>query len=64
MCPFVDNADARCAAHLTFRNLVSAFAHCADQYTRCKTYQELLRGFTANGRNHQSTDTLKLLVAS
>jgi len=42
VCPFVDRDDPRCAAHLTLRNLPEAFAHCADRYTTCPVYQELI----------------------
>lgn len=42
MCPYVENADARCAAHLTLRNIFSAFEHCVDQYSCCRIYQDLL----------------------
>jgi len=40
VCPYVDNDDARCAEHLTLANLLSAFAHCADDYADCPIYQE------------------------
>jgi hypothetical protein len=42
VCPFVDKADARCAPHLTLGNLARAFAHCADHYTECPVYRELI----------------------
>ena len=42
MCPFLDRADARCAAHLTFRNVTRALAHCVDCYGDCPIYQELV----------------------
>jgi len=41
VCPFIDTADARCADHLTLRNVSSAFAHCADRYKTCPVYQML-----------------------
>lgn len=43
MCPFIDGADARCAARLTLRELSHAFTHCADRYGACPIYQELIR---------------------
>jgi hypothetical protein len=43
MCPFVDKTDVRCSAHLTFRNLFSAFERCAGEFAFCKVYQELLQ---------------------
>ena len=42
MCPFVDQSDARCATHLTLANISRAFAHCADEYTMCPVYQQLI----------------------
>jgi hypothetical protein len=42
VCPFVDRGDARCSAHLTMKNLASAYVHCADRYTLCPIFQELL----------------------
>ena len=42
MCPFVEESDARCAAHLNMQNLFQAFTHCADHYEACPIYQELL----------------------
>ena len=42
MCPFVDQGDGRCAAHLTMKNLDSAFEHCADRFSACPIFQELL----------------------
>lgn len=42
MCPFVDKRDPRCAGHLSLENISSAFAHCADQYTECPVYRQLL----------------------
>lgn len=41
MCPFVNSSDPRCSAHLTLREIVTAFAHCAGQYSRCPVYQTL-----------------------
>jgi len=45
MCPFVDRSDVRCAAHMTLRNVLTAFQHCADRYTECPVYTQL----TAHG---------------
>lgn len=41
LCPFIDKADERCAAHLTLRELSHTFAHCASKYAKCLVYQEL-----------------------
>lgn len=42
MCPFVNHTDRRCAAHLTMRNLDSAFGHCANHYVSCPVFQEMI----------------------
>ena len=42
VCPFVDQGDPRCGAHLTLRNIESAYLHCADRYMTCPVFQELL----------------------
>ena len=43
MCPFVDKSDVRCAAHMTLRNVLQAFQHCADRYGECPVYAQLVR---------------------
>ncbi len=42
MCPFLDNSNEACAAHLTMSNILSAFAHCADRFTECPVYAQLI----------------------
>jgi hypothetical protein len=42
MCPFLDKSNAACAAHLTLSNISSAFAHCADRFTDCPVYAQLI----------------------
>lgn len=42
VCPMLENADARCATHLTLANISSAFAHCADQYESCPVYRKAI----------------------
>jgi hypothetical protein len=53
VCPFVDRPDPRCAAHLSLENISSAFAYCADRYTECPIYRQLL----SEGRARESSDT-------
>ena len=61
MCPFIDNADARCASHLTFRNVAHAFAHCADHFRACPIYQQLI----ARGPVHaKDNSAMQYLAAS
>lgn len=43
MCPFLENADARCAGHLTLDRLSAALEHCADRYQQCPAYREILK---------------------
>jgi len=42
VCPFVDKAYSRCATHMTLRNVTEAVAYCANRYTACPIYQELV----------------------
>ncbi len=41
MCPFVNQTDARCAEHLTLRNLSQAFGHCAGRFAECLVFRQL-----------------------
>ena len=59
MCPFIDKAEARCADHLTLRNVARAFAHCANRYTTCPVYHKLLAERIA-----QESANTKLAAAS
>jgi hypothetical protein len=42
VCPFINKAYAKCADHLTFRNLSHAFAYCAGHYAACPIYRRLI----------------------
>ncbi|MCK4276775.1 MAG: hypothetical protein KAX78_09695 [Phycisphaerae bacterium] len=42
MCPFVNSDDRRCSTHLTLENIAIALAHCANRYTDCPIFHELL----------------------
>ena len=50
MCPLLDASNPRCSTHLTLRNLAGAFTHCADRYTDCHIYRELLARAIADER--------------
>lgn len=63
MCPYLEKADGRCAAHLTFANLFSAFEHCADTFTACRVFQQLAQE-SPNDQCYVSCTTSKFLVAS
>ena len=43
MCPFTDRGEPRCATHWTLHNVGDAFRYCANRYTECPAYQQLLR---------------------
>ncbi len=60
VCPFIDRADARCADHLTFRNLTRAFAHCADHYAACPIYRRL----TAKECSYERVESASQLLAA
>ena len=61
MCPFIEEADGRCAEHLTFGNLTYAFAYCAGDHTACPVYQELIAKQRCHGR---SENVARFLAAS
>lgn len=42
-CPFMEEADARCAAHFCLPNLSQTFTHCVGRWQGCEIYQRLLR---------------------
>lgn len=42
MCPHVNKADRRCAAHFILSNVGRAFEHCANRYDECPVYREVL----------------------
>ncbi len=58
MCPLVDASDTRCATHLTLNNIFRAFAHCADRYTECPVYRELI----AKDGTHEFDGTFRALA--
>lgn len=61
VCPFVDKAYSRCSACMTLRNVTQAVAYCANRYTACPIYQDLL----ADDRQSQHVKApLGLLAAS
>ncbi len=43
ICPLLELADPRCAAHFNLTNLSDAFTHCVGRYQACPVYQRLLR---------------------
>jgi hypothetical protein len=55
----VDRPDPRCAAHLSLENISSAFAYCADRYTECPIYRQLLSEANA----HEPSDAPVRAVA-
>jgi hypothetical protein len=42
VCPFVDKAYSRCSVCMTLRNVTQAVAYCANRYSACPIYQELV----------------------
>lgn len=48
MCPFVENGERRCAAHMTLRNVAQAYGHCAGNYHDCPVYQQLTEELLAH----------------
>ena len=61
VCPFLDRADARCATHMTLADIGYAFAYCANNYTDCPLYRELLADGT---RCDEPQAEMPLLAAS
>ena len=43
MCPLIEQAETKCAAHWTIQNVFETFAHCANHYENCPVYRELVR---------------------
>lgn len=41
MCPFLDEADPRCAVHQSLQNLHEALSLCADRFAQCPVYQDM-----------------------
>ncbi|KPK81457.1 MAG: hypothetical protein AMJ81_10605 [Phycisphaerae bacterium SM23_33] len=44
MCPFLEKADPRCAAHHSLSKLEEALGRCVDGYEDCSVYREKLLG--------------------
>ena len=42
VCPFLEQADPRCAAHLSLQRLDDALGRCADHFEQCPIYREKL----------------------
>jgi len=42
VCPFLDEADPRCAAHQSLAKLDEALTLCADECRACPIYQQKL----------------------
>ncbi|MDD4891532.1 MAG: hypothetical protein PHU85_16560 [Phycisphaerae bacterium] len=42
-CPFLDEADTRCAGHFNLNHLAEAFTQCLGRYQACPVYQRLMR---------------------
>jgi hypothetical protein len=65
VCPFVNKADRRCAAHWTLRNLSQAFTHCADRYAVCPVYRMLIQELFNDAQGHKEADAaIRVLAAS
>lgn len=60
VCPLLDSSYPRCSNHLSLRNLVGAFTHCADRFVECPIYRELLAKAAPDERKAISS----LLIAS
>ena len=44
VCPFLEQADSRCAAHLCLNKLEEAMGRCGDNYEDCPIYRDKLLG--------------------
>ena len=50
MCPFLDDADPRCAVHQSMQTLDDALTLCVDDFESCPAYRELLLGHAPDHR--------------
>lgn len=50
MCPFLDEADPRCAAHQSLAKLDEALTLCVDEHQACRVYRQKVLGHAANCR--------------
>ena len=48
ICPFLEEADARCGDHFSLTRLSDAFTHCVGRYQACPVYQRLLHDRAAS----------------
>lgn len=48
VCPFLDEADPRCAAHQSLAKLDEALTLCVDEYQACCAYRQKLLGHAPN----------------
>ena len=61
MCPFLEQADARCAEHWSLKNIARAFLCCAGCFADCPVYQQLS---AASVVHEQHDDRRHFLAAS
>ena len=61
MCPYVDAGDPRCNAHMTMREISTAFAYCFGRYTKCPVY---CRRVARERQNAKVEEPVELLAAS
>ena len=45
ICPFLEQADPRCASHLSLTRLSDAFTYCVGRYQSCPVYLYLSRNW-------------------
>jgi len=50
VCPFLDQADPRCAVHWSLSKLEDAMGRCGTNYEECPIYKEKLLG---NAHQHE-----------
>ena len=50
MCPFLDEADPRCAVHQSLAKLDETLRLCAGEYQACRVYRQKLLGHAPNPR--------------
>jgi hypothetical protein len=44
VCPYLENADSRCAVHQSLHRLDDALTLCAEDFENCPVYREMLEG--------------------
>ena len=50
VCPLLDSSYPRCSNHLSLKNLIGAFTHCADRFVECPIYRDLLAKASSDER--------------